>query len=202
MTNEVFAWTAASNNQAMVAGRLSMAMNAISITRTRRERRTRRSRGTIVARADPGRAERAARARARDGLLRDLEVRARTRRWRRKFLIDLAVKYTGAFENSRFYNFPSFPNSVPEHPGAAAPRSENQPRGKYTILDEINKKYTKNVGYPGFSNPAIDEVFNKFLIPQMFAEVAQDKRTPADAARTYDRQLREIFQKWRNRGKI
>ena len=81
-------------------------------------------------------------------------------------------------------------------------RDQNQPSGKYTVLDEINKKYTKNVGYPGFSNPAIDEVFNKFLIPQMFAEVAQDKRSPADAARTYDRQIREIFQKWRNRGKI
>ena len=34
MSNEIFAWTASSNNQAMVAGRLSMAMNAISITRT------------------------------------------------------------------------------------------------------------------------------------------------------------------------
>src|SRR5918994_1842680 len=34
MTNEVFAWTAASNNQAMLAGRLSLALNAISITRS------------------------------------------------------------------------------------------------------------------------------------------------------------------------
>ena len=34
MSNEIFAWTASSNNQAMVAGRLSMAMNAISITRS------------------------------------------------------------------------------------------------------------------------------------------------------------------------
>ncbi len=34
MSNEIFAWTAASNNQAMLAGRLSMTMNAISITRS------------------------------------------------------------------------------------------------------------------------------------------------------------------------
>ena len=34
MTNEVFAWTAASNNTSYVAGRLSMALNAISIART------------------------------------------------------------------------------------------------------------------------------------------------------------------------
>ena len=34
MSNEIFAWTPASNNQAMLAGRLSFAMNAISITRS------------------------------------------------------------------------------------------------------------------------------------------------------------------------
>jgi hypothetical protein len=34
MTDEVFAWTAASNNQAFLAGRLSVALNAISIVRS------------------------------------------------------------------------------------------------------------------------------------------------------------------------
>src|SRR5215211_1529152 len=34
MTPEVFTWDAASNNRAMVAGRISLALNAISITRT------------------------------------------------------------------------------------------------------------------------------------------------------------------------
>ena len=34
MSDEVFAWTAASNNQAFLAGRLSMALNAISIARS------------------------------------------------------------------------------------------------------------------------------------------------------------------------
>ncbi len=34
MSDEVFAWTAASNNQAFLAGRLSMAVNAISIARS------------------------------------------------------------------------------------------------------------------------------------------------------------------------
>jgi len=34
MSDEVFAWTAASNNQAFLAGRLSMALNAISIERS------------------------------------------------------------------------------------------------------------------------------------------------------------------------
>jgi multiple sugar transport system substrate-binding protein len=34
MSDEVFAWTAASNNQAFLAGRLSVALNAISIARS------------------------------------------------------------------------------------------------------------------------------------------------------------------------
>src|SRR5205823_7941667 len=34
MSDEVFAWTAASNNQAFLAGRLSLAVNAISIARS------------------------------------------------------------------------------------------------------------------------------------------------------------------------
>ena len=34
MTQEVFGWIAASNNQAYVAGRLSLALNAVSIART------------------------------------------------------------------------------------------------------------------------------------------------------------------------
>src|SRR5262249_48648367 len=34
MTDEVFTWDASSNNQAMLAGKISLAINAISITRT------------------------------------------------------------------------------------------------------------------------------------------------------------------------
>ena len=81
-------------------------------------------------------------------------------------------------------------------------RDPAQPKGKYVILDEINRKYTKNVGYPGFSNAAIDEVFNKFLIPQMFAQVAQGKASPADAARDMHREVERIFRRWRNLKKV
>jgi len=77
-----------------------------------------------------------------------------------------------------------------------------KPAGKYKVLAEIADKYTLNPGWPGNTNAAFDEIFNKFMIPQMFAEVAQGKRTPEDAAKVYDRSFRGIFQRWRNRGKI
>jgi multiple sugar transport system substrate-binding protein len=199
MSNEIFAWTASSNNQAMVAGRLSMALNAISITRTAEQTNPDLARRISLAPIPAG-------PHGRFGLEHVMGCYviwrfARNKAMAKKFLVDLEVKYTGAFENSRFYNFPSWPNSVQNIP-VRLRRDTNQPRGKYVVLDRINKNYTYNVGYPGYSNAAIDEVFNKWLIPQMFAEVAQGKRSPADAARAYDRQVRIIFQSWRNRRKV
>jgi multiple sugar transport system substrate-binding protein len=81
-------------------------------------------------------------------------------------------------------------------------QDKHKPLGKYTILGTIANKYTHNVGYPGFSNAAIDELFNTYLIPQMFAQVAQKKMSPADAASAADKQIRQIYAKWRKRKKI
>jgi hypothetical protein len=36
----------------------------------------------------------------------------------------------------------------------------------------------------------------------MFAEVARDKMTPAEAARSMHREVEKIFAQWRRRGKI
>jgi hypothetical protein len=49
---------------------------------------------------------------------------------------------------------------------------------------------------------AIDEIFGKYLIPQMFAEVARGKRTPRDAAEVYDRSFKHIFSHRRSQGKL
>jgi multiple sugar transport system substrate-binding protein len=126
---------------------------------------------------------------------------AKNKAMAKKFLVDLETKYIGAFENSKFYNFPSWPASVTNIPTRVA-RDPAKPTGKYSVLAEIAEKYTLNPGWPGNTNAAIDEIFYKWMIPQMFAEVAQGKRTAEDAAKIYDRSFRRIFQKWRNRGKI
>jgi multiple sugar transport system substrate-binding protein len=199
MTNEIFAWTASSNNQGMLAGRLSLAMNAISIPRSAELANPDLAKniGLLPIPAGP---------KGRLGLEHVMYTFmiwkfAENKAMAKKFLVDLEVKYTGAFENSRFYNFPSFPASVRNIPVRLA-RDPNTPKGKYKVLEEINRKYTKNVGYPGFSNAAIGEMFDTFLIPQMFAEVAQGKRTADDAARDYQRRVGQIFSKWRQRKKI
>jgi multiple sugar transport system substrate-binding protein len=198
-SNEIFAWTAASNNQGMLAGRLSLALNAISIPRSAESTNADLAKniGLLPIPAGPN---------GRLGLEHVMHTYmiwkfASNKKMAVKFLVELELKYRGAFEASKFYNFPSFPASVRNIPVRLA-RDPHAPKGKYDILKTISEKYTKNVGYPGFSNAAIGELFDTFLIPQMFAEVAQGKRSPDDAARAYQRRIGTVFEKWRKRGKI
>jgi multiple sugar transport system substrate-binding protein len=210
MTNEVFAWTAASNNQAYLAGRLSLALNAISIARTLEgppwvtsPQNTELMNNTWVAPIPRGPVQRL-------GLEHVMGVYviwkfAQNKTAAKKFLVDMQTNYTPHFQNSGFYNFPGWPGGIKggfKQIRKLAAADKHRPLGKYTILTTIAQKHTANVGYPGFSNAAIDEVFNKFLIPQMFAQVAQGKMTPDEAARAANREIGTIFAKWRRRKKI
>ena len=75
----------------------------------------------------------------------------------------------------------------------------HKPKGKYTILTTIAEKYTNNIGYPGTTNAAIDEIFQKFLIPQMFAQVSQGKLSAEDSVRHTNTAIKNIYAKWRKR---
>jgi multiple sugar transport system substrate-binding protein len=56
--------------------------------------------------------------------------------------------------------------------------------------------WATNVGYPGYATAAIDEVFNTFVIPTMFAKVARDEMGPEEAARAAEKEMKRIFAKW------
>ena len=64
------------------------------------------------------------------------------------------------------------------------------------MLTTIAEKYTTNPGHPGNTTPVMDEIFNTFLIPQMFAEVAQGKSTPAEGVSNFARKAQAIHRKW------
>jgi multiple sugar transport system substrate-binding protein len=203
MTSEVFAWTAASNNTTYVAGRLSLALNAISIARTLELQNPSLADRTWIAPIPRGPFQRL-------GLEHVMGIYviwkfSQNKRMAKKFLVDMQTRYGPHFTNSGFYNFPAWPGGVKggfKSIRKATAADKHKPLGKYTILTTIAEKYTTNVGHPGYSNAAIDEVFNKFLIPQMFAEVAQDKMTPAEAASAADREIKAIFAKWRRRKRL
>jgi multiple sugar transport system substrate-binding protein len=202
MTSEVFAWTAASNNDAFLAGRLSLALNAISIARSAEQRNLRFNRDIALLPIPDGPGPRM-------GLEHVMGVYviwrfAQNKAAAKKFLVDIGTQYTGHFLNSYFYNFPAFPGSVKNVPVRLRRQTDyqNEIPGRYSVLDTISRRYTTNVGHPGYSNAAIDEVFNKFLIPQMFARVARDEMSADEATRAAHREISKIFNKWRARKKI
>ncbi|MSO95643.1 MAG: carbohydrate ABC transporter substrate-binding protein [Thermoleophilia bacterium] len=203
MSDEVFAWTAASNNQAFIAGRLSFAMNAISIART-------------LERVNPGLADDTWLAPIPRGPFTQMgneHVMGVYVIWKfaknvdlaKKFLVDQQLGYKDHFEQSAFYNFPGWTGAIEGGFPAIrkmAAADTHKPRGKYTVLTTIAEKYTANVGWPGYSNAAIDEIFNRFLVPQMFAQVVQGKLTPDEAVTTFGKEFTYIHRKWRNAGLV
>jgi ABC-type glycerol-3-phosphate transport system substrate-binding protein len=104
---------------------------------------------------------------------------------------------------SKFYNFPSFPGAFPfRRIRKVVADDKHRPLGKYSILATIAQKYTTNPGHPGFTNAAFDEVFSKFIVPRMFAQVSQKKMTAQEAVNAADREIKNIYRKWRRAGKI
>jgi multiple sugar transport system substrate-binding protein len=56
-----------------------------------------------------------------------------------------------------------------------------------------------NLGYPGSANPAISDVFNRSVVPQMFARVALRRASPADSVADAGRQIETLYRHWRER---
>ena len=201
MTNEIFAWTASSNNQGYLAGRLSLVFNAISIVRSAEDQNPALARNTALLPIPKGPDRRL-------GLEHVMGVYTiwnftskPQQKLAKRFIADLETHYASAFRASKYYNFPAFPKAVYDYRQRLA-ADKHPPKGKYMVLDKIARKYTTNIGFPGYSNAAIDEIFNTFLIPQMFAQVAQGKMTPAEAAKAAEHDMKAIFAKWRKLRKI
>jgi multiple sugar transport system substrate-binding protein len=201
-SDEVFAWTAASNNQAFLAGRLSLAVNAISIARSAEDSgNTTLSDDTWIRPIPRG----DVRALGNEHVMGIYFI------WKfaqnipaaKQYLVDQQLAYGQHFVQSKFYNFPAWTNAVKggfKTMNKLAAADKHKPLGKYTILTTIAQRYTTNVGYPGFANAAVGDIFNQFLIPQMFAQVVQGKMTAEDAARSMQGQFRTLYAKWRAQG--
>jgi len=204
MSDEVFAWTAASNNQAFLAGRLSLAVNAISIARSAEDSgNTALSDDTWIRPIPRG----SVRALGNEHVMGVYFIWrfAQNKEAAKKYIVDQQLAYQQHFVQSKFYNFPAWTNAVKggfTGMNRMAARDPHKPRGKYTILTTIARRYTTNVGYPGFANAAVGDIFNQSLIPQMFAQVAQGKMTPEDAARSMQGKFRSIYATWRSQGLI
>jgi multiple sugar transport system substrate-binding protein len=194
MTGEVFTWDPSSNNRGILAGKLSYVANAISVTRTAEKENPEMSQKIQIAPALKGPVRRIAAEHVMDCYV--VWKFAQNIEGAKKFLVDYIDAFPEAFKASEFYNFPCFPRTVPDLKQQVANDPKGKPPDKYAVLGNV-LEWATNVGYPGFATAAIDEAFNTFVLPTMFAKVARDELSPEDAAKGAERELKRIFDKWK-----
>ena len=114
----------------------------------------------------------------------------------KQFLADLIDNYAEAFKASEFYNFPCFPNTVPNLQGLLALDPKATPGDKYKVLANV-LDWTSNIGFPGYATPAINETVSTFVLNTMFAKVIRDQMSAEDGARAAEVEIKRIFDRWK-----
>ena len=69
------------------------------------------------------------------------------------------------------------------------------PHDKLAILQD-SEKWSAIPGYPGPAAPAIDEIYNNFIIPDMLAKTATGSMSAEDSVKWATQQCEAIFKKW------
>ena len=128
MTPEVFTWDVSSNNRAMLAGTISLALNAISITRTGEKDNPAFTEKIHLAKAAAGPVRRI-------GLEHVMDVYviwkfAENIDGAKKFLVDYVGNFRQAFVNGEFYDFPCFQRTVPDLKQLTQQRPQSQAAGQ------------------------------------------------------------------------
>ena len=215
MNPAVLSWNAASNNQALNARQTSYILNSISAYRTAQDNRL-----PVADDINFVGALRGPRARwASEHVMGAWVVWkfARNPDNAKAFLLDFVDNYREAVIASKLYNFPSFMGSVAEKKVALAEKPTegrkwvraavlkdpfgSQPVNKLAVLADA-EEWSTNPGHPGPAGPAIGEIFDTFVIPDMFAKAATGQLTPQRAVAEADRRVKDIFAKWRRLGLV
>ncbi len=193
-TPEVFTWTPPSNNQAMLAGRVSYVMNAISITRQSEREKLPIDSKIMISQALKGPARRLAAEHVMNCHV--IWEFAENKDGAQQFLIDFMDHFHEGFVAGQFYNFPCFPQTVPDLQKVIAVDSRANPPDKYKVLGNV-LDWATNVGYPGYASAGISEAYNTWIIPTMFASVARGDQTPESAVKAAEAEYKRIFARWK-----
>lgn len=201
MTDEVFAWNAASNNQGLIAGSLSYILNSISAYRTAQTANPDIA-GDVYF-TPPLKGPRGV-ALASEHVIPIYAIpkHAKNPDAAKEFILHLTANYAQATNNSELYTFPAFPQTVPQLNGwLENDPYGSQPANKLAFLKDA-EKWSTTIGHPGPANAAIGEVFDTFILPKMMAKAARGELSAKDAVADAENQIRPIFQRWRERGLV
>ncbi|HET7651382.1 MAG TPA: extracellular solute-binding protein, partial [Gammaproteobacteria bacterium] len=187
-TPEVFTWNAASNNQTFIAGQASYIQNSISFYRSAQGVHPEVAADTGFRpglKGPTGEVHQTAHVYYIYVLPKYVTNRTEIRA-AKKFLLDLVANYSNATYSSELYNFPAFASTVPQltEKGGWLDHDPfgSQPPDKLEVLRNA-QDWTAWLGYPGYANPAVSEVYQEHLISAMMASVAQGKETPEEAVK-------------------
>ena len=193
MTSEIFTWDPSSNNRGILSGKLSFVQNAISVTRQAEKDNPEMSKQIQLTPALKGPVRRIAAEHVMDCYV--IWNFAENKEGAKQFLVDLVDNFGTVFKASECYNFPCFPTTVPDLSTQIANDAKAVPPDKYKVLGNV-LEWATNVGFPGYASAAIDEAFNTFVLPTMFAKVAREEMTPEEGAKAAETEMKRIFAKW------
>ena len=216
MSPAVLAWNAASNNQTLIARQTAYILNSISAYRTAQDNQLPVADDIFF--SEPLRGPRGTRWVGNHVMGCYVIWRfSRSQDLAKQFLIALVDNYREAVLASKLYNFPSFYGSVAERgvPLAQRPAGgqrwvqqvtandpfDSRPPDKLAILNNA-LEWSTNIGHPGPANPAASEIFDTFVVTDMFARAATGQLTPRAAVEEAERRVKAIFAKWRQRGLV
>ena len=202
MTEEVFAWNPASNNEGLIAGQLSYILNSLSAWRTAQE-------------SIPDIAKDVFFVPALEGPENQLAAQHVMYNWispkfsqnldaAQEFLLHYTENLPRAAYESMLYDLPGYPDQVPELDGWLDEDPFTIEGDDATKLQPLKTAidWSANLGYPGPASPAIGEINGTFVLPNMLARVAKGDQEAEESVEQAHQECEQIFEKWRKEGLV
>ena len=203
MTDEVFAWNAASNNEGLISGELSYILNSISAYRSSQDVNPEVAADTFFVRALEGTQPGLAAQHVMYNYI--VPTKARNPDAAKEFLLHLVDNFALATYHSKLYDFPSWTSLAPKlGDWLAEDPFGSDPSDKLAFLGgvETAAEWSTSIGHPGPSSPAIGEILGTYAIPNMFARAVRGNLSPEQSVQRTHRECERIFANWRERGLI
>ena len=158
MNPEVLTWDAASNNQFMLTGEGCLTLDTMSIARASESQQLPVRSDLWLTKAPEGPVGRLAPS---FGILTYfIWSFAENFEGAKRFLVDYIGSSRQAFLASGFQNMPSFQGTTPDLAQLVLNDANARPTDKYKVLKD-GATWTTNIGYPGYTNAAIAEVYQE-----------------------------------------
>lgn len=220
MTPEVFAWGAASNNRALIAGKASYILNSVSAYRSGQKKNPEIAKDVFF--VPPLKGPRGTQWASEHVIYNYIVPKySKNADTAKEFLLALVENYDQSMYNSELYNSPAFFDA----PVPSGDRGYTSVKGAKKLRDLHNAWFDKDpfalpgeatdklkglkdaerwstaVGHPGPASPAVGEVFGTFVLPNMMANAARGLK-PKIAIEQAETLIKAIYEKWRKKGLV